>query len=155
MGGSHFKHSGGGSNPQCLPYRPQYSSYITNQQRNSLMYGAEYEDTNLFRASSHDSDIVCAVCYVPSRNSVYMFPATQTCHSGWTEEYKGYLMSAHYNHYRSQYTCVDRSFSFEYNSKANRNGLLFYTVEAVCGSLYCSSHTYNDYKELTCVVCTK
>jgi len=157
VGGPHFAHSGGGSNPQCLPYQPQYSRYIVKRQHYSFMHGAEYEFTNYFYPNSHDKDIRCAVCYVPTRNTVYMLPARYTCPAGWTPEYHGYLMSEHYNHYRSQYVCIDRSFSSESNSKANHNGLRFFTVEAVCGSLDCGDRydTYNDYKELTCVVCTK
>ena len=52
----------------------------------------------MFLKSLHDHDAPCAVCYIESRGS----------HSGWTLEYKGYLMSAHHGHKgRTQFICVD------------------------------------------------
>ncbi|KAK2174253.1 hypothetical protein NP493_816g02017 [Ridgeia piscesae] len=39
-----------------------------------------------------------------------MIPARLTCPDGWTKEYVGYLMSAHYTHQgRTTYTCVDNA----------------------------------------------
>ena len=63
------------------------------------MYGAEYERTNSLVANSHDTDVPYAVCYVPTRNALYMIPAKYTRPSGWTREYFGYLMSERYNHH--------------------------------------------------------
>ena len=73
------------------------------------MYGGEYDSTNRLVANSHNTDVPCAVCYVPTRNALYMIPAKYTCPSGWTREYFGYLMSEHHSYHRSQYTCVDHS----------------------------------------------
>ena len=43
------------------------------------MYGAEYEEINSLVANSLDTDVLCAVCYVPTRNALYMIPAKYTC----------------------------------------------------------------------------
>jgi len=82
-----------------------------------------------------------------------MIPAKDTCPTGWTTEYFGYLMSEYYRYQRSQFSCVDNSFTAVIGSRHNHNGLLFYLVRGVCGSLPCPN--YDSNKELSCVVCTK
>ena len=84
---------GGGSNPQCLPLDPNYLKYQPNKQTHSYIYGAEYEGTDYIVANSYDTDVPCAVCFVATRNAVYMMPAKYTCPVDWTTEYYGYLMA--------------------------------------------------------------
>ena len=98
--------------------------------------------------------IPCAVCYVSTRTTLYMMPAKYTCPKDWTTEYYGYLMAerSYYDHYRSQYTCVDKSLKPVIGTHYNHNGLLFHFVEGRCGSLPCPP--YEETKELTCAVCT-
>ena len=152
-GGSFYNHKGGSSNTQCLPLDPKFYKTVSGVQKCVYMYGAEYEQTNSLVANSHDTDIPCAVCYIPTRNAVYMIPAKYECPSGWTREYFGYLMSAHHLYHRSQFSCVDHSLTSVIGSSHNHNGFLFYTVEGVCGSLPCPP--YSQDKELSCAVCTK
>ena len=152
-GGSGHDDKGGGSNPQCLPLDPNFYRTVSGAQSNAFMYGAEYEQTNALAANSHNTDVPCAVCYVPTRNALYMIPAKYTCPSGWTREYFGYLMSAYYDHHQSQFSCVDHSLTPVTASSDDHYGFLFYTVEGVCGSLPCPP--YNREKELSCAVCTK
>ena len=99
-GGSDHLQKGDGSNPQCLPldpnhlkYEPGSSNYI------SYMYGTEYQRTNTLVANTDDADVPCAVCYVPTRTTLYMMPAKYTCPKGWTTEYYGYLMVEYYAHH--------------------------------------------------------
>ena len=152
-GGSYYNHKGGGGNPQCLPLDPKFYKTVSGEQDWGYMYGAEYEWTNGLIANSHNTDIPCAVCYVPTRNALYMIPAKYECPSGWSREYFGYLMSEHYSHHRSQFSCVDHSLTPVTGSSHNHNGVLFHTVEGVCGSLPCPP--YSRDKELSCAVCTK
>jgi len=152
-GGSHYTHRGGGADPQCLPLDPNYFKTIGGAQSYGYMYGAEYEATNLLRSGSHSTDVPCAVCYVPTRSTVYMLPAKYTCPSGWTREYYGYLMSERHNHHRSTFSCVDYSLTPVTGSFHNHNGFLFYPIEGVCGSLPCPP--YHRDKELSCAVCTR
>ena len=111
--GSHNKHSGGGSNLQCLPLDPNFLRGISgNQLWRALIYGAEYEtvtDSNSHVHGRHSHDVPCAVCHVSNRTAVYMVPAKYTCPTGWTREYYGYLMSSLHdsNRHRAQYTCID------------------------------------------------
>ena len=98
-GGPDRNNKGGGSNPQCLPLDPQFYNTASRVQNTAFMYGAEYQDTNALAANSHNTDVPCAVCYVPTRNTLYMIPAKYTYPSGWIREYFGYLMSEHYNHH--------------------------------------------------------
>ena len=62
-GGPYFSHSGGGSNPQCLPLDPNFLTPISGSQTHKgLMYGAEYEtptDSNSY-IHGHQS-IVCSL----------------------------------------------------------------------------------------------
>ena len=150
-GGSHYSHSGGGGNPQCLPLDPRYLTTISGSQSYGFMYGADYQWTNNLLSNSHDKDALCAVCYVPTRNVVYMLPAKYTCPTGWTREYFGYLMSERHDHSRSKFSCIDASFKSAIGSHENKDGFLFHTVEGVCGSLPCPP--YERTKELTCAVC--
>ena len=152
-GGSIYAHGGGGGNPQCLPLDPSFYRTINGAQGHAFMYGAEYQDTNGLVANSHDTDVPCAVCYVSTRNTLYMMPAKYECPSNWTREYFGYLMSERHNHGRSQFSCVDHSLSSVIGSNHNHDSFLFYPVEGVCGSLPCPP--YSRDKELSCAVCTK
>ena len=152
-GGSRYNQKGGGSNPQCLPLDPKFYKTVSGTQNYGLIYGAEYDSTNRLVENSHDTDVPCAVCYVPTRNALYMIPAKYTCPIGWTREYFGYLMSEHHAYHRSQFTCVDHSLTSVIGSIHNYNDFLFYTVEGVCGALPCPP--YSRDKELSCAVCTK
>ena len=156
-GGSHYKNSGGGSNPQCLPLDPNFLTPISGTQSSrAYMHGAEYEthtDSNSHIHGRHNTDVPCAVCHVSNRTAVYMVPAKYTCPTGWITEYYGYLMAEHFRHPRSQFTCVDTAFKSVHKSSANSDGLLFQFVEARCGSLPCPP--YGNDKELSCAVCTK
>ena len=152
-GGSYYDHRGGGGNPQCLPLDPTFYKTASGSQEWAYMYGAEYQDTNPLTSNSHNTDVPCAVCYVPTRNALYMIPAKYDCPKDWTREYFGYLMSERHSHYRSQFSCVDHSLTPVTGSIQNHNGFLFYTVEGVCGSLPCPP--YSRDKELSCAVCTK
>jgi len=151
-GGARYN-QGGGSNPQCLPLDPNYYKTVKGTQNAAYMYGAEYEGTNGLVRGTQDTDVPCSVCYVPTRNTVYMIPAKYTCPKGWTREYFGYLMSQHNTHRRSQFTCIEQSLKSVNSSSQNHNGFLFYPVEGVCGSLPCPP--YEQTKELSCAVCTR
>jgi len=154
-GGSHWN-QGSGSNPQCLPLDPNFLTPISGTQSRALMYGAEYythTDRNSYLHGRNEHDVPCAVCYVAGRSSVYMVPAKYTCPSGWTREYYGYLMSAHYTHHPTQFTCIDIAFKSVVGSAANHLAMEFFFVEGRCGSLPCPP--YNSNKEFSCSVCTK
>ena len=85
---------------------------------------------------------------------MYVIPARYSCPDGWTREYYGYLMSESYQHYRTHYLCVDRSFTVVPKSvKNDKMGLEFFPVEGRCGTLPCPP--YEETKELTFAVCTK
>ena len=157
-GGSKYDHTGGGSNPQCLPLDPNFLTPISGHQYRAFMYGAEYQtytDTNSHIHGHHDTDVLCAVCHVSNRTAVYMVPAKYTCPTGWIQEYYGYLMANYHanNHHRTQYTCIDTAFKPANGSSADLNGLVFYFVEGRCGSLPCPP--YDATRELSCAVCTK
>ncbi|XP_066285831.1 uncharacterized protein [Branchiostoma lanceolatum] len=156
-GGTHFTHSGGGANYVCLPKDPEWGVFTDGNQGTPYMHGAEYQlayGNSPFQGGAlHDHDVPCAVCHVASRGSKLMIPARLSCPSGWTREYKGYLMTEHYSHYRSEFVCMDEDPETRPAGQGNANGALFYPVQAACGSLPCPNYVQG--RELTCVVCTK
>ncbi|XP_078619150.1 uncharacterized protein LOC144886395 [Branchiostoma floridae x Branchiostoma japonicum] len=157
-GGTHYSHSGGGANYVCLPKDPEWGVFTDGNQGSAYMYGAEYQvdefgNSPFQGASVYDHDVPCAVCHVASRGSKLMIPARLSCPSGWTREYKGYLMTMHYNYHRTEFVCVDGEPETRPGGHVNQNGALFYPVEASCGSLPCPNYVQG--RELTCVVCTK
>ncbi|XP_019639248.1 PREDICTED: uncharacterized protein LOC109481186 [Branchiostoma belcheri] len=156
-GGTLYTHSGGGANYVCLPKDPEWGVFTDGNQRTAYMQGAEYELNNGINpfpgASLHDHDVPCAVCHVASRGSKLMIPARLSCPSGWTREYRGYLMTSYYNQYRTEFVCMDGEPEARPGGHINHNGALFYPVEANCGSLPCPNYVQG--RELTCVVCTK
>ncbi|XP_078619156.1 uncharacterized protein LOC144886401 [Branchiostoma floridae x Branchiostoma japonicum] len=156
-GGAHFTHSGGGANYVCLPKDPEWGVFTDGSQgTGAYMYGAEYQlsSNNPFQGVSlHNHDVPCAVCHVTSRGSKLMIPARLSCPSGWTREYKGYLMTAYRTQYRSEFVCMDGEPETRPGGHLDSDGALFYPVEASCGSLPCPNYVQG--RELTCVVCTK
>ena len=156
IGGPHYTHTGGGSYYLCLPNNPRYATYKDGWQSSAYIYGTEYKTSgfNTFRRNLHNHEAPCAVCYVPSRSSQLMYPARNDCPSGWTREYWGYLMTAHYGHPGSKdFICVDNDAEYIPGTHENKNGALLYVVRGGCGSLPCKP--YVNGRELTCSVCTK
>ena len=152
--GSHYTHAGGGAEPICLVDVPTWASFNDANQNGALLYGAEFETSGFgipALTGIHNYDVRCAVCEV-ARGAALMVPGTQTCPSGWTQEYAGYLMAQHYTHSRSAFLCVDENPDVT-GSAASTEGLLFYPVEAECGALPCPPYVQD--REVTCVVCTR
>jgi len=152
VAGSHFQHTGGGSNYLCLPRDPDLVNIVGGGR--SILYGAEYEtlSTDVPLNNLHDEEVPCAVCYTPNTN-VIMIPAKGSCHDGWVLEYSGFLMSESYSHSgRTTHVCVDGEAEKLDGSYGSQNGALFYFVETRCGSLPCGP--YRENYELTCTVCS-
>ena len=154
--GTSYSDQGGGSNRLCLPKVPKYSSYNPEVQGYSPLHGSEY-DNELIEGSPlpniHQHNVPCAVCYVSTRSVVYVVPARDDCPSGWTLEYKGYLMTENQYSRRNTFECVDKNPESIPGSATDTDGALFNYVEATCNGLPCPP--YDPQKELTCAVCTK
>ena len=154
IGGQHFTHTGGTSSQLCLHMNPRFVSNAGDTLQ--WIYGTEYEiiHGNPFTKSIHDHEAVCVVCLVNSRGSKLVVNGRNDCPTGWTLEYHGYLMSAHYGHKgRTQAICVDVDADVAPGTHQNLNGNLLYTIQAGCGSLPCAP--YINGREITCAVCTK
>ena len=119
-----------------------------------LFFCTEYEVySGPISSAVQNDNAPCAVCYVPTRETVLMLPARLECPSSWTFEYTGYLMTTRHgnNHYRTMYECVDKNPTTIPGSAADTNGAVFYHVEATCNGLPCGP--YDPQKEITCAVC--
>ena len=151
--GSHYSHSGGAADTQCMPREPQWGN-VHPGQSGSYIYGSEYEpgvdgSTSIFGKNIQDQDVPCAVCEVKGRKTVNMFPARTSCYHGWHLEYYGYMMTSLHTQQRANVKCVDADPEVVPGQQASTNGDLFYFMEAA-GQL-----SYTGGKELTCAVCVK
>ena len=150
-GGTHYLHKGGAANYLCMPLDPEYTlSYRTGVNGHSYVYGVEYQFP---LQGSHDHNVLCAVCYASTRETVLMIPAKTSFPTSWTREYYGYLMTEGMAHHRSYYECIDKDPESISGSHANTDGALFYHVEASCTGMVCPP--YDPQKELNCVACTR
>ena len=153
-GGEWYDHTGGGANYVCLPKVPQYLSTNTPSAIGTSMYGTEYQFVNDILPGKSQHNAPCAVCYTSTKSVKLMIPARISCPSSWTIEYKGYLMTNHYNYKNNAvYECVDENPESIDGSEANTNGALFYFTVSTCNGLPCPPYVNN--RAITCVVCTK
>uniref|UniRef100_K1QIL0 Short-chain collagen C4 n=1 Tax=Magallana gigas TaxID=29159 RepID=K1QIL0_MAGGI len=156
-GGSYYGHKGAAVDPLCLPKDPEWGLYTDGTDGDkAYVYGAEYETAtspgNL--RSLYQHDVPCAICLLRNRSVVKMFPARKSCYRGWKLEYRGNLMTGYHDHLAgSMYTCVDEHPDTLYGGHTNKNGYLFHSIEARCGSLKCPP--YVEGREIVCVVCSK
>ena len=154
-GQSHL-HTGGMSNTLCLHSSPTFGKFSDKVDTSQYIYGVEYEQGNFnpFGHALQNQDAPCAVCRAVKQGVHIMIPGRNICPSGWKTEYQGYLMSEHYGHRgRTTAVCVDMDAEGFPRSAADKNGNLWYTIQAACGSLPCGPYVYG--RELTCAVCTK
>lgn len=157
VGGSNYHDPGAAVEPLCLPTNPEWEEFKDGLDgQKAKVFGAEYQMHTVSGSwrEYHDQDVPCAVCLVHRRSVVKMFPGRKTCYEGWEFEYNGYLTAGRPIHAAgSTYTCVDMKPDIVDEGKANKNGYLFYQVEAHCGSLKCPPYVQG--RELVCVVCSK
>ncbi|VDI60945.1 Hypothetical predicted protein [Mytilus galloprovincialis] len=147
------KDKGSAAEILCLPDDPHfdrsegYSGY-------GRISGVELY-TNFFANDSKFQDVPCAVCRVKQVSSVIMIPGKNRCHSGWNQEYHGYLATTAYDMVASgSYICID--IHPEYvsgGSSANGLGRVLWEVVSKCGSLHCPP--YKENTPLTCTICSK
>ncbi|XP_025081098.1 uncharacterized protein LOC112556365 [Pomacea canaliculata] len=150
VGGSWYGHSGGASNYLCLPPDPTFTNHTVPRYPHALLYGAEYETCD---EPECDLNPTCAVCHM-WRESSMMLPGRNTCYSGWTLEYSGYLMTTYYNQPAgTEYICVDSSLGSVPGTKADDNGAVLYYTIYECGSLPCPP--YINEKVAVCAVCSR
>nr|XP_034318265.1 short-chain collagen C4-like [Crassostrea gigas] len=157
VGGSWYDHTGAAVNPLCLPKNPEWGIYKDGTDGDkAYMYGGEYQTDTVpsYMKTLYQHDVPCVVCLVRKRSVVQMFPARKTCYAGWKLEYQGYLMAGYHGYKAgSTYTCVDSHPDTVHGGHADKNGYLFYPVEARCGTLKCPP--YVEGREVVCVVCSK
>ena len=61
---------------------------------------------------------------------------TMVCNPlGWRKDYDGYLVSDHQSHKRSEFICLDSAPETRRGGEDDRNGAMFYPVQAVRGAL--------------------
>ena len=152
MGATVFSSRGGTANHICMPDNPEYSRYNTGVHGYSLVYGTEYE-VNV-KGSNTQHNAPCAVCYVFNKSTFIMYPSRITCPTGWTVEYKGYLMSEHRADYRTMFICVDDFMETIPGTSGHESLSHLFNVEASCNDVI-NCPPYNSEKELACVVCSK
>lgn len=149
IGGSWYHDSGAAPNYLCLPHDPTFDSHVVPINGHAKLFGTEYQTCDEPECELLPS---CAVCHI-SRESHMMLPARNTCYSGWTLEYSGYLMANDVGYAGMEYICVDSSRGSILGTNADENGALLYYTAYQCGSLPCPPYV-ND-KTVLCAVCSK
>ena len=166
---SHAKaHGGGGSNYLCLPEEPQWMNHGSQSGYPGRLYGVEWwldgNHSNFFSTVNtggrqlHLNPVPCALCYIPQRSTSVMMPATTSCPVGWTEEYRGYIMSDYSPltltsvRNPSSYICVDQMPEIGIGGTSQHQAHIVMVLVG-CGTLPCSKYPNNW--ELACVVCSK
>lgn len=142
MGSGYYTHTGGGTNYVCLTNNPIYDEFVDGWQNTAAIYGTEYQAStfpDLKKLDQHDAP--CAACYVRTRGSQIMIPGTNKCPSGWTREYKGHLMTSHYNHaHSSDYVCTDEGAEVVDGGHSGTNGALLHLVQRTGHALPCGPY---------------
>ncbi|XP_072024569.1 uncharacterized protein [Amphiura filiformis] len=157
VGGSLYTHTGGGANYLCLPLDTENLQVNAGTAGSrSFLYTTEYRIYAFAPlAHLHMHDVPCAVCRVIGRSSQLMIPAKTTCPADWTSEYRGYMMSAYYDHnHQKEYVCVDENAEARLGTSSYAGGAFMYPVEASCGDRGLPCLPYVAGNELACVICT-
>lgn len=142
MGSGYYTHTVGGTNYVCLTNNPIYDEFVDGWQNTAAIYGTEYQASTFPDLKKLDqNDAPCAACYVRTRGSQIMIPGTNKCPSGWTREYKGHLMTSHYNHaHSSDYVCTDEGAEVVDGGHSGTNGALLYLVQRTGHALPCGPY---------------
>jgi hypothetical protein len=151
--GPNYSQQGGGADLLCLPNNPEYLSANSPANDRAPLQGVEMEENvgNLILANQN---LPCAVCYTPTRSTMFMIPAWTHCPASWTKEYVGYIMTEYKGNRRLQHVCVDQNTEVVPGEARNTNGALLHYVNVACNTgLQCPP--YSSTNELTCTVCTK
>jgi len=166
MATSHYNDAGNGKNYVCLAAQPEWGNInAANQGGIGALYGVHYAigtvggfvDNKPFSWANFNGQnpdyypVPCAVCKTPNID-VVMLTGKLHCPADWYGEYSGYIVSAHYGNYGTEYVCLDSSpepFGAQYTTW--QASLL--TVDLRCGVLPCS--TFPNVNEVSCVVCSQ
>ena len=155
--GPHYGHNGGPGDAVCMAQTADYGSVSTStgNQNGGLLYRMEYQTSGYGLGGNYPSvngwDVPCAVCETASISQI-MIPGSQTCPSGWNEEYKGYLFSDYYTHAASsQAVCIDLNPESARGGSNSSNGAGYWypiETESPIGT------GYQHDREVSCVVCS-
>lgn len=163
--GTHYSHSGGGSNYICLDAHTKYTpdKFVEGGQGSSHIYGVEFRDgawiNPLFDLQDTENmaltyhSLPCAVCLAEQKVNQMMIPGRDSCPNGWKKEYSGYIMAgSHGDKHPSEYICVDERPQVVHGTSGDQKGAYLLMVETQCPSLLCEPFVAG--RELRCVVCT-
>ncbi|PVD19674.1 hypothetical protein C0Q70_20164 [Pomacea canaliculata] len=149
VGGSFNNKSGSGANFMCLSPNPVPTG-VTRPDYSSTVYGTEYQVSN---RPENEFDVLCAVCFISNSTANIMVPGTNTCPTGWSSEYTGFLMSGFDGHGGStEIICVNSKLEGLIDTSANGNGSRLYPTDYICDRPPCH---YPSSNTMPCAVCTK
>jgi len=158
IAGKMYNDPGSATDTLCLPTDPTWDKFSnTHEGFRAQVYGTELDSwasAHIFDKDVINEDMPCVVCRSQLPTSI-MIPGRTNCYQGWTQQYRGYLVSNIAGAGRASYEsiCIDRDPDFLPHSQADDNQHVLYLMEAKCGSLPCPP--YVDNRELACVVCSK
>lgn len=100
-----------------------------------------------------NNNVPCIACVAIGRMSHLMIPGRTECFTGWTMEYRGYLMGSSYEQSPiHELMCVDSEPNYIIGRKKTKSAIFWSLAEVRFGL----QHTPSDVnrRELACVVCT-
>lgn len=169
---------GGASNYMCLPNNPSFLT-MTSGIVQSEVVGVRYATQNEPLQSVDGQAMPCAVCST-SQSVQVMIPGRALCPAvgplgtgrTWTQEYRGYLMSAgdtdsnnlqkgdDNSHFRTKYICVADDAEGISSGTTSESAIYHVHVDCTRGaSLECTDFLsgisgYTSEEQVTCAVCT-
>lgn len=162
-GGTYTRY-GGAIDLLCIPREPSYGNYSGSLGGSSYLYAAAYTlrteaSFALFGKDLKNPELntPCVVCQSIGRTASLRIAGQTDCYTGWTTEYRGYLLSEHEGHQRApDFPCVDSDADGILQANVGiERGRLLYKVTVHCFSNVPWCPPYINARELACVMCTK
>ena len=164
--GTSSKRGSTGSKYLCLPVNSTVNESISQmKEKNTYMYGtlldlSTSQDSSVFKQEVPGFHLtLCSVCDIHLRSHVIMIPGKIECPVGWIQEYIGYIMGQKSGRKRTEFLCIDQEVDANKISntlkRKHRALTLLNFVETKCAALPCLSTGYQQYAELSCVLCSK
>ena len=146
----------------CVHETPLVSEFDrTANAQSALLYRVEYHTAlkGLWKLwELHGKDVPCAVCQTTDSLATLMQPGSEICPSGWSTEYRGYIMSSAAGERRSEFVCVDGQPT---HAPGGDNATNTYAARMSPVELQheagneIASNSYSEYAELMCAVCSE
>ena len=128
-----------------IPIVPFGSSYLVKY---------NVKDNNPFVDKElHETIVPCVRCSIMNVDTLSVLQGVKSCPNNWDIVYEGYVMSANWNHVRTENICVDTKASSSLTVGDKKHTSMISPIEATCDGKPCGSN--RDSSAVRCVVCIR